>query len=165
MEIIELKHQSDFICHKIDDPAVLWNPNYRGGKFISFHKNGDDCIAIYVIKDGFKAWFHHGEHIINLLLLIQRVIDIGIKMENFMMKIKEIIDLGEDWDETSFNFYRHRDDDQPSYIQNDGRCLTWWKFGDLHRENGPAVVNANTQEVDYYLNGEKIYPKDEDNSL
>lgn len=55
------------------------------------------------------------------------------------------------------NGKRHRDDDQPTQVNSNGKKY-WFKNDKIHRENGPAVIHKNKTE-EYWKNGTKTYIK------
>lgn len=63
------------------------------------------------------------------------------------------------------SFYRrdikgyHRGNDLPAYITRDGTQL-WYFYGELHRENNPAVIRSNGI-VDWFQYGQYWDPLEE----
>ncbi len=72
-------------------------------------------------------------------------------------------DYGETTQEFYKNYYRHRDNDEPAYIQVKN-CSTmiqeWYVDGLLHREDGPARMCEHDEQgiciTEYYRYGIKI---------
>lgn len=122
--------------HRVNDPAVIkngveeyWNhsvlhrlygPAIRGPGLQKWYKDGKlhrgDGPA--VIKPGVQKWY------IN-----------GILTKSFRDGIKKYFDE---------QGCPHRNGDKPAKIYSDGK-VEYYLHGDLHRENGPAIVTSDTQ--------------------
>lgn len=54
-----------------------------------------------------------------------------------------------------FNGLRHRSNG-PAEISNDCKLKLWFKYGNLHREDGPAVIREKGYK-EWFLNDKKYY--------
>jgi len=64
----------------------------------------------------------------------------------------KILDFGAQ--DISYDFYPHRDDDQPALVNTAGG-REWYKYGRPHRDNGlPAVIDGGDY-IDWYKNGRR----------
>ena len=74
----------------------------------------------------------------------------------FLMTIVKTSVKSEKFHKVCINNLRHFDkylaDD--SYVDIDGGCKSWYKFGRLHRMNGPAIVGHHDKRLHYFVYGE-----------
>ncbi len=56
------------------------------------------------------------------------------------------------------NGQSHRDDNKPAMIDKEGRPIRYFKHGKLHRTDGPALIDHDTGEREWYIDGRKLEP-------
>lgn len=122
---------------------------------------GDRIITRYYLNDGFdKEVLNDIEGYENdprlfcegdTVMLVRRNGKLLVESCMFFDEVKPAIQRKNGDVEYWVNNQLHRDNG-PALIENNGRRFRWYQNGKLHRENGPAMIASYTES--YYLNGQ-----------